>query len=118
MTRRIAAWLALGVSWGATWVFIKVGQAVVRDGLPDAEGERVLLLEPLPEAGRAEPAVLVVHARDAACVHDPHAGAHGGHGLVGGARETPLLEAPTGMLAPRPDREEMDGFFATRLIRQ
>src|SRR6476619_8356430 len=33
---------------------------VGRDRLPDAQAERALLVEPLPEAQRAEPAVLVV----------------------------------------------------------
>src|SRR6185437_12187613 len=36
------------------------------DRLPDAQRQRALVAEPLPDAERAEPAVLVVHGGDAA----------------------------------------------------
>ena len=46
------------------------------DRLPDAQRQLPALLELPPEPQRAEPAVLVVHRRDAARVREPHAGAH------------------------------------------
>ena len=41
----------------------QVAEPLGRCRLPDAERQRALLLEPLPEPDRAEPAVLVVEAR-------------------------------------------------------
>ena len=46
------------------------GERLVRNRLPHAQREAAVLVEPLPEAGRAEPAVLVVDAGDAARVRE------------------------------------------------
>ena len=48
----------------------RVDELVVRDRLPDAQCQLPALVELLPEAERAEPAVLVVHRGDAARVRE------------------------------------------------
>ncbi len=53
-----------------------------------------MLLEPLPEADRAEPAVLVVERRDSARGGDPDALAHRFDVLVGGDGDESAFEAP------------------------
>jgi hypothetical protein len=58
-----------------------------------------LLVEALPEAYGAEPAVLVVDAGDAARVRELDAAAHRRHVLVGGEVQVALLEPPGGFLA-------------------
>jgi hypothetical protein len=57
-----------------------------------------LLLEPLPEADRPEPAVLVVERRDAAGGGDLDAVAHRLDVLLGGHVDEPSLEAPRRLL--------------------
>ena len=42
------------------------------DGLPHAQVERALVAQALPDAERAEPAVLVVHGGDASADRDAH----------------------------------------------
>src|SRR5204863_2572733 len=50
---------------------------IVGERLPDAQRERALRLEPLPDAQRPEPAVLVVDGRDSARVGEANAFAGG-----------------------------------------
>ena len=71
----------------------------MRNRLPDAERQRALLVEALPEPDRAEPAVLVVDARDAARGRDREPFAHRVDVLVVGHGEVPVLEPPAGFLA-------------------
>ena len=61
-------------------------------------------IEPLPQAGCAEPAVLVVDAGDAAGVRELHAGAHRVEVLVVGKRQVPFLEPPRGLFAQHAGR--------------
>src|SRR5207244_2901981 len=62
----------------------------------DAQALRVELL---PEPQRAEPAVLVVDARDTARARELHAGAHRDEVLLVGDRQVALLEPPGSFLA-------------------
>src|SRR5581483_8069554 len=70
-----------------------------RRRLPHAQRQRGLLLELLPQADRAEPAVLVVMAGDAARGRDLHPLAHRVDHLVGRVRAVAVLEPPRGLLA-------------------
>ena len=72
----------------------EVGELLGRSRLPDAKRQRALLLEPLPEADRAEPAVLVVEGRDAPRGGDLDAFAHRLDVLLVGHAREPALEAP------------------------
>src|SRR5205823_2042812 len=74
-------------------------QLLVGQRLPDAEGQRALLFQPLPQARRSEPAVLVMDRGDAAGRREPDAGSHGLDVLGLGNRQVALLEAPGRLLA-------------------
>src|SRR5207248_8300764 len=65
-----------------------------RRRLPDAKRQRALLLEALPEADRAEPAVLVVERCDPARRGDLDSVAHGRDVLLGWDLDEPALELP------------------------
>ena len=84
---------------GAKAGLLEGADPVVRQRLPDADPERALRLELLPEPGRAEPAVLVVHGGDPSRQRDPHAGAHRLDVLLVGHPQKTLLEPPGGLLA-------------------
>ena len=72
----------------------------VRQRLPDAQAERrPRALEPLPEAQRAEPAVLVVHGGHAARGREPDPGAHRLDVLVVGRLDVAVAEVPARLLA-------------------
>ncbi len=79
-------------------------QLLVRNGLPHAQRQRAHLLEPLPQSRRAEPAVLVVDAGDAARVRELHADAHRVDVLVVGDAQVPLLEPPRRLFAKHAGR--------------
>ena len=81
---------------------LELGDALVGDGLPDAEREPVALGDALEDARRAEPAVLVVDRDDAS-------GRRGAEALARGVDELVLLrhrkarpELPGGLLAQDP----------------
>jgi hypothetical protein len=79
-------------------------QHVRGNRLPDPQRERALRLEALPESCGAEPAVLVVDARDAAGVRELDALTHRGDVLVGGDRQIAVLEAPGSLFAQHAGR--------------
>ena len=66
--------------------------------LPDPQRQRLRLLEPPPEAERAEPAVLVVDGGDPARRGDLQPGAHRLDVDVVGNAEIALVEAPRRLL--------------------
>src|SRR5205814_10382661 len=72
----------------------EVGDPLRRCRLPDAERQAALLLEPLPEADRTEPAVLAVQRRDDARGRDAHALAHVLDVLLRRHMDEARLEAP------------------------
>ena len=72
---------------------------VVRKRLPDAQGERAVLGQPLPETGSAEPAILVVDGGHAPRRDDPQALAHRVDELVVRRGQVPVSEPPRGLLA-------------------
>ena len=76
----------------------------VRDRLPDAQRQVAARLELLPQAQRAEPAVLVVHRGDAARVRKANAGAHRVEVVAVGDDHVALLEVPGRLLAEHPRR--------------
>ena len=78
---------------------LELARLLGRQRLPDAETERPFPLEPLPEAQRAEPAVLVVHGRDPARRGEADAGAHRRHVLVVGDVDVRVAEVPARLLA-------------------
>ena len=77
---------------------------VGRDRLPDAQVQRALVAEPLPDAERAEPAVLVVNGRDPARHGDPHALPRGLDHLVLGRTDVAVAEVPGALLAQHAGR--------------
>ena len=77
---------------------------IVRQRLPDAQRERALRGEALPEPRRAEPAVLVVDGGHASGRHDLQAVAHRVDELVVRGREVPIAELPGGLLAQHAGR--------------
>src|SRR6185312_5621315 len=77
----------------------QVRDVLPRRRLPDTERQLRLLLQPLPEADRADPAVLVVVRDDAALVRELHADAHRLDVIVRRVLEMALLEVPRGLLA-------------------
>ena len=74
-------------------------EMLVRQRLPHAERERVVVAQPLPEARGAEPAVLVVHGRDAAGGRDAQPVPHRVDVLVVGDGEVAVAEVPRGLFA-------------------
>ena len=82
----------------------EVADPLGRCRLPDAERQAALLLEPLPEADRAEPAVLVVQRRDAAPGRDLDALAHRLDVLLGRHLDEARLEAPRRLLVEHAGR--------------
>ena len=76
----------------------------MRQRLPHAQRQRVLVAQPLPEARGAEPAVLVVYGRHAAGGGDAQSLAHRVHVLVVGNGELLVSEVPGGLLAEDPRR--------------
>ena len=77
---------------------------VVRKRLPDAQSERALLGEALPEARRAEPAVLVVDAGHAARGGDLQPVAHRVDELVVRGQQIAVAELPGRLLAQHAGR--------------
>ena len=75
-----------------------------RKRLPDAQAERAFRFETLPEAQRAEPAVLVVHCGDAAGGGELDPGAHRLDVLVVGDLDVGVAEVPAGLLAEHAGR--------------
>jgi hypothetical protein len=82
----------------------RVLDLVGRDRLPDAQLQRALVAQPLPDAERAEPAVLVVHGRDPARHGDAHAFARGLDHLVLGGTHVLVAEVPGAFLAQHAGR--------------
>ena len=74
-------------------------EMLVRQRLPHAERERVVVTQPLPEARGAEPAVLVVHGRHAAGSGHAQPLPHRVDVLVVGDGEVAVAEVPRGLLA-------------------
>ena len=77
---------------------LQVADALVRQRLPDAQ-RQPLRREPLPEAKRSEPTVLVVDGDDAARVRESHPRAHRVDVLVVGHVDVAIAERPAGLLA-------------------
>jgi hypothetical protein len=82
----------------------EVGDPLCRRRLPYALQQAALLLEPLPEADRAEPSVLVVERGHPARSRDLHPVAHRVDVLLGRHLGEPLLEAPRRLLVEHPGR--------------
>ena len=78
---------------------LELADLLVRERLPDAKRQRLALAKRLPEAQRAEPAVLVVHGDDAAAVRELHPDAHRLDVLVVGDLDVAVAERPARLLA-------------------
>jgi hypothetical protein len=72
---------------------------LVRQRLPDAERQRLLVPESVEDAQRSQPAVLVMDGRDAARVRDPDPSAAGLDHLVLGGAGIRVAEVPGALLA-------------------
>ncbi len=89
---------------GADTERVELRQLLVRERLPDPKGQPSAVPQALEDLGRPDPAVLVVHGRDAPAVRELHAGTRDVQPLVLGDGGKPLTKAPRGLLAQHAGR--------------
>jgi hypothetical protein len=77
---------------------------IMREGLPDAQGECTFALQLLEDRECTEPAVLVVHRDNAAGVREPDPVARGGDHLVVGRAHVDVAEMPGAFLTEHTGR--------------